>query len=100
MGLMEDKVRSGVRQTYRPCARTTRPAHVPDVLTSLCDCVCVQVIKNHFASEYIYNKYKDLKTCDIIEDNPQVCAVHCQNSDCLPASSVQQQQQCDVSAAC
>lgn len=31
-----------------------------------------QVIKNHFASEYIYNKYKDLKTCDIIEDNPQV----------------------------
>lgn len=32
----------------------------------------VQVIKNHFASEYIYNKYKDLKTCDVIEDNPQV----------------------------
>lgn len=31
-----------------------------------------QVIKNHFASEYVYNKYKDFKTCDIIEDNPQV----------------------------
>lgn len=31
-----------------------------------------KVIKNHFASEYIYNKYKDLKTCDVIEDNPQV----------------------------
>lgn len=30
------------------------------------------MIKNHFASEYIYNKYKDMKTCDIIEDNPQV----------------------------
>jgi acetaldehyde dehydrogenase/alcohol dehydrogenase len=30
------------------------------------------VIKNHFASEYIYNKYKDMKTCDIVEDNPQV----------------------------
>lgn len=26
-----------------------------------------KVIKNHFASEYIYNKYKDDKTCGIIE---------------------------------
>ncbi len=26
-----------------------------------------KVIKNHFASEYIYNKFKDLKTCDVIE---------------------------------
>ncbi len=25
-----------------------------------------KVIKNHFASEYIYNKYKDTKTCDLI----------------------------------
>lgn len=28
-----------------------------------------KVIKNHFASEYIYNKYKDAKTCGIIEDD-------------------------------
>ena len=28
-----------------------------------------KVIKNHFASEYIYNKYKDSKTCGIIEDD-------------------------------
>jgi acetaldehyde dehydrogenase/alcohol dehydrogenase len=28
-----------------------------------------KVIKNHFASEYIYNKYKDTKTCDVIEEN-------------------------------
>ena len=28
-----------------------------------------KVIKNHFASEYIYNKYKDTKTCGIIEDD-------------------------------
>lgn len=35
----------------------------------------VQVIKNHFASEYIYNKYKDMKTCDVVEDNPQVRGV-------------------------
>ena len=26
-----------------------------------------KVIKNHFASEYIYNKYKDEKTCGVIE---------------------------------
>lgn len=26
-----------------------------------------KVIKNHFASEYIYNKFKDLKTCGVIE---------------------------------
>ena len=26
-----------------------------------------KVIKNHYASEYIYNKYKDMKTCDVIE---------------------------------
>lgn len=29
-----------------------------------------KVIKNHFASEYVYNKYKDSKTCGIIEDYP------------------------------
>ncbi|NLZ80855.1 MAG: bifunctional acetaldehyde-CoA/alcohol dehydrogenase [Clostridiales bacterium] len=28
-----------------------------------------KVIKNHFASEYIYNAYKDTKTCGIIEEN-------------------------------
>ncbi len=29
-----------------------------------------KVIKNHFAAEYIYNKYKDEKTCGIIERDP------------------------------
>ena len=28
-----------------------------------------KVIKNHFASEYIYNKYKDAKTCGVIEED-------------------------------
>ena len=28
-----------------------------------------KVIKNHFASEYIYNKYKDEQTCGILEEN-------------------------------
>jgi len=28
-----------------------------------------KVIKNHFASEYIYNKYRDTKTCGVIEND-------------------------------
>lgn len=28
-----------------------------------------KVIKNHFASEYIFNKYRESKTCDVIEHN-------------------------------
>ena len=28
-----------------------------------------KVIKNHFASEYIYNKYKNAKTCGILEED-------------------------------
>jgi len=29
-----------------------------------------KVIKNHFASEFIYNKYKDAKTCGVIKSDP------------------------------
>ena len=29
-----------------------------------------KVIKNHYASEYIYNKYKDTKTCGVLESDP------------------------------
>ncbi len=29
-----------------------------------------KVIKNHFSAEYIFHKYKDEKTCGIIEDDP------------------------------
>ena len=29
-----------------------------------------KVIKNHFASEYIYNKYKNERTCGVIEEDP------------------------------
>ncbi len=28
-----------------------------------------KVIKNHFASEYIYNKYKDTQTCGVLEED-------------------------------
>jgi acetaldehyde dehydrogenase/alcohol dehydrogenase len=30
-----------------------------------------KVIENHFASEYIYNKYKDDKTCGVIEEDEE-----------------------------
>lgn len=30
-----------------------------------------KVIKNHFASEYIYNKYKDDRTCGVISEDPE-----------------------------
>ena len=30
-----------------------------------------KVIKNHFAAEYIYNKYKNEKTCGVISENDQ-----------------------------
>lgn len=29
-----------------------------------------KVIKNHYASEYIHNKYRHMKTCGVIEDDP------------------------------
>ena len=32
-----------------------------------------KVIKNHFASEYIYNAYKNTKTCGVIEENKAYC---------------------------
>ena len=28
-----------------------------------------KVIKNHFASEYIYNKYRNMKTCGVVEED-------------------------------
>lgn len=30
-----------------------------------------KVIKNHFASEYIYNKYKNVKTCGVVEEDKE-----------------------------
>ena len=28
-----------------------------------------KVIKNHYAAEYIYNAYKDVKTCGVVEED-------------------------------
>src|SRR3954447_2624562 len=30
-----------------------------------------KVVKNHFASEYIYNRYKDERTCGVLEEDAE-----------------------------
>ena len=34
-----------------------------------------KVIKNHFSSEYVYNKYKSMKTCGVVEKN-EITGIH------------------------
>ena len=34
-----------------------------------------KVIKNHFASEYIFNKYKDARTCGVLSENEEAGAM-------------------------
>ena len=29
-----------------------------------------KILKNHYAAEYVYNAYKDMKTCGVIEEDP------------------------------
>ena len=29
-----------------------------------------KILKNHFAAEYVYNAYKNMKTCGVIEEDP------------------------------
>ena len=42
-----------------------------------------KIIKNHFASEYIYNKHKNVKTCGIIkEDKANGIKTSCRTSRC------------------
>ena len=36
-----------------------------------------KVIKNHFASEYIYNAYRDVKTCGVIEEDKAYGITRC-----------------------
>ena len=50
----------------RPAAHAPAAA-LPLFMVPWCIATAVQVIKNHFASEYIYHKYKDDKTCGVIE---------------------------------
>lgn len=58
-----------------PCdlQKESEPVCFLRVLALTHGCVAMQVedkvIKNHFASEFIYNKYKNMKTCGVIEED-------------------------------
>ena len=47
-----------------------------------------KVIKNHFSSEYIYNKYKDEKTCGILSEDDNFGTITiCKKRTLAPAHS-------------
>lgn len=62
-----------VDKIFRAAALAAADARIPlakmAVAESGMGIVEDKVIKNHFASEYIYNAYKDEKTCGILEEN-------------------------------
>lgn len=52
-----------------------------------------KVIKNHYAAEYIYNAYKDTKTCGVVEEDKAFGIKRSQSqSDLLQQLSLQQTQ--------
>ena len=63
-----------VDKIFRACALAANRARIPLARLAVEETgmgiVEDKVIKNHYASEYIYNKYKDVKTCGIIESDP------------------------------
>ncbi len=62
-----------VDEIFRAAAIAANNARIPLALDAVEETgmgiIEDKVIKNHFAAEYIFNKYKDEKTCDIIEDD-------------------------------
>ncbi|MDR3793451.1 MAG: bifunctional acetaldehyde-CoA/alcohol dehydrogenase [Terracidiphilus sp.] len=64
-----------VDQIFRSAALAAADARIPlaelAVKETGMGVVEDKVIKNHFASEYIYNKYKDEKTCGIIAEDDE-----------------------------
>ncbi len=62
-----------VDEIFRAAAIAANNARIPLALDAVEETgmgiVEDKVIKNHFAAEYIYNKYKDDRTCDIIEED-------------------------------
>ncbi|TAF11005.1 MAG: bifunctional acetaldehyde-CoA/alcohol dehydrogenase [Nostocales cyanobacterium] len=64
-----------VDHIFKQAARSANAARIPlakmAVEETEMGVIEDKVIKNHFASEYIYNKYKAEKTCGIIEDDQQ-----------------------------
>ena len=64
-----------VDQIFRAAALAAAAARIPlaelAVRETGMGVVEDKVIKNHFASEYIYNKYKDEKTCGVIAEDEE-----------------------------
>ncbi|MTJ84263.1 MAG: bifunctional acetaldehyde-CoA/alcohol dehydrogenase [Telmatospirillum sp.] len=65
-----------VDQIFRSAALAAADARIPLAMLAADETgmgvVEDKVVKNHFASEYIYNKYKDEKTCGVIEDDAEM----------------------------
>ncbi len=63
-----------VNKIFRAAALAANAARIPlarmAVKETRMGVVEDKVVKNHFASEFIYNKYRDTKTCGIIETDP------------------------------
>ena len=63
-----------VDEIFRAAAIAANNARIPLAIDAVSETgmgvIEDKVIKNHFAAEYIFNKYKDEKTCDIIESDP------------------------------
>ena len=59
-----------VDKIFRAAAMAANKARIPLAKLAVAETgmgvVEDKVIKNHYASEYIYNKYKNVKTCDVI----------------------------------
>ena len=60
-----------VDKIFRACAVAANKARIPLAKLAVEETgmgiVEDKVIKNHYASEYIYNTYKNVKTCGIVE---------------------------------
>ncbi|NJR49258.1 MAG: bifunctional acetaldehyde-CoA/alcohol dehydrogenase [Leptolyngbyaceae cyanobacterium CSU_1_3] len=63
-----------VDQIFKKAAQAANEARIPLAKLAVTETgmgvIEDKVIKNHFASEFIYNKYKHEKTCGILEDDP------------------------------
>ncbi len=64
-----------VDKIFKMAAMTANQARIPlakcAVEETKMGVVEDKVIKNHYAAEYIYNKYKNTKTCGVIEENKE-----------------------------
>ena len=62
-----------VEKIFLACASAANKARIPLAKLAVEETgmgiVEDKVIKNHYAAEYIYNKYKDTKTCGVIEED-------------------------------